>query len=200
MESNPWNHNIHYYDLVLSAAGPGCRCVLDVGCGQGLLARRLAQRCHEVIAIDIDREVISHARSCESSDARIRFVHGDVMTYPFPDASFDLIAAVATLHHLPLEPALVRFRSLLRPEGVLAVIGLFRGQGRPGDYALSAVAFPVSWMFRLFRGHAEVGAPVQDPKETLAEIRSACNDILPGASLRRQLLFRYFLTWRKPPV
>ena len=121
------------------------------------------------------------------------------MTYSFSDKSFELITAVATLHHLPLRPALLRFRQLLIPGGVLAIIRLYRGETF-SDHALAAAAFPASWMFRLFRGYADVGAPVRDPRETLREIRSACDVILPGASLRKHLLFRYSLTWRKPSV
>ena len=119
------------------------------------------------------------------------------MTYPFPDESFDLIALVATIHHLQLRPALVRLRGLLKPGGVLAIVGLYRGETL-SDFAFAAVAFPVSWMFRLLRGYADVGAPLQEPKETLREIRRACDLLLPGASLRRQLFFRYSLSWRKP--
>ena len=197
MALRPWNHNIHYYDLVLRLAGAGCQRALDVGCGQGLLARRLAQRCREVVAIDIDRDAISRARVSGGSEGPITFVQGDVMTYPFPRDSFDLIVLIATLHHLQLRPALVRLQELLQPGGILAIVGLYRG-GTLTDRALAALAFPVSWTFRLFRGYADVGAPVQDPRETLSEIRSACDVLLPGAKLRRQLFFRYFLTWRKP--
>jgi SAM-dependent methyltransferase len=217
--ASPWNHNIHYHDLVLRWAGPGCRRALDVGCGQGLLARKLAERCPEVIAIDTDRDVISKARDdcsdpavpqrqlvtlkpvvTQKIDARIgsiRFIHGDVMTHPFSEDSFDLISAVATLHHLELRPALVRFRNLLRPGGVLVVIGLYRGETLV-DLAFSATAFPVSWILRSRRGCADVGAPVQNPKETLREIRKESAIVLPGAFLRRRLLFRYSLLWHKP--
>jgi SAM-dependent methyltransferase len=157
----------------------------------------LAQRCQEVIAIDMDHDAIVQARSGGGQEGRIQFVEGDVMTYPFPDDDFDLIAAVATLHHLQLRPALVRFRQLLRPGGVLAIIGLYRGETL-SDLAISAAAFPVSWGLRLIRGYADVGAPVQDPRDTLREIRTACDSFLPGAFLKRQLLFRCSLTWRKP--
>jgi hypothetical protein len=51
---------------------------------------------------------------------------------------------------------------------------------------------------RCIHGHAGVGAPVQYPKETLSDIRAACDAVLPGAALRRRLLFRYSLIWRKP--
>ena len=197
MALRPWNHNIHYYDFVLRLAVPGCPRALDVGCGQGLLARRMAQRCEEVIAIDIARDVISRTEVSSGLEGTVRFVEGDVMTYPFPDDSFDFIALVATIHHLELRPALVRLQELLKPGGVLAVVGLYRAETLT-DYALAAVAFPVSWMFRLLRGYADVGAPLQEPRETLREIRRECDLLLPGASMRRRLFFRYSLSWRKP--
>lgn len=167
-----------------------------MGCGEGLLTKRLGERCQDVIGIDMDHDAIARARISVNSEASVQFVEGDVMAYPFLDDSFDLIVAVAALHHLPLRPALIRFRNLLRTGGVLAVIGLYRGETLR-DLAFSAAAFPASWTLRLFRGYADVGAPVQNPQETLSEIRCACQALLPGASLRRQLLFRYFLTWRK---
>lgn len=165
MALRPWNHNIHYYDLVLRLAGPGCQRALDVGCGQGLFARRLAQSCREVVAIDLDRDAISRARVSGGSQGSITFIEGDVMTYPFPNGSFELIALIATLHHLQLRPALVRLQELLKPGGVLAIVGLYRGETLT-DRAFAALAFPVSWTIRLFRGYADVGAPVQDPRET----------------------------------
>ena len=46
-----WNHNTHYYPLVLAAVPDGCRRALDVGCGEGLLTRELAVRVPEVVGI-----------------------------------------------------------------------------------------------------------------------------------------------------
>jgi len=196
MSDRQWNHNIQYHRLVLRSVPPGCRRALDVGCGQGFLARQLAHRCQEVVAIDNNRDVLSRAKAESGPEPRIAFVEGDVMTHQFPDGSFDFIAAVATLHHLPLRPALARFRSLLRPGGVLTVIGLYRGETF-SDLAVAATAFPVSWILRCLRGYADVGAPVQNPAETLREVRVACDE-LPGAAIRRHLLFRYSLVWHKP--
>jgi ubiquinone/menaquinone biosynthesis C-methylase UbiE len=193
----PWNHNIHYHDIVLRAIPPNCRRALDVGCGQGLLARQLARHCQEVIAIDSDRDTLLRARSARDPQPRIAFVEGDAMSHPFPDASFDLITVVAALHHLPLQPALLRFRNLLRSGGVLAVVGLYRAHSIQ-DYAWAAAALPASWIFRCLHRRAEVEAPLQEPKETLHEIRAACDAILPGGTFRRRPLFRYSFVWPKP--
>jgi SAM-dependent methyltransferase len=197
MSKGPWNHNIQYHDLVLRSVPPRSRRALDVGCGTGLLARRLVEHCAEVVAIDADHGVISRARGARAGNVCLVFVEGDVMTHPFPNGSFDFISVVAALHHLPLRLALTRFRELLESDGVLVVVGLYRAQ-RLEDYAWAAAGFAASWMLRCVRRFTDVAAPVQEPKETLCEIREACRRLLPGARLRRHLLFRYSLTWRKP--
>lgn len=197
MSARLWNHNIHYHGIVLASTPPGCRRALDVGCGQGLLARELAQHCNEVTAIDADHETLARAQAACSAETRITFVEGDVMTYPFPSDSFDLITVVATLHHLPLRASLARFRNLLRSGGVLAIIGLYRAHTLR-DYTLAAVALPVSYLLRCVRGNVDVGAPLRDPAETLQEIRSACDSLLPSAVFERHLFFRYSVIWRKP--
>ena len=133
-----WNHNIHYHDVVLRTIPENCELALEVGCGQGLLARKLIRKCPDVVAIDVDRETIEKARALTAPESRIRFVEGDVMQQPFAPCSFELITAVATLHHLALLPALERFRDLLKPGGVLAVIGLYRLRG-VSDYAWAAL-------------------------------------------------------------
>ena len=40
-----WNHNVHYQPVILKAVPADCGAALEVGCGDGLLARRLAERC-----------------------------------------------------------------------------------------------------------------------------------------------------------
>lgn len=49
-----WNHNVHYSPVILNAVPPGCRAALDVGCGDGMLACRLAGLCETVTGIDRD--------------------------------------------------------------------------------------------------------------------------------------------------
>ncbi len=199
MPRRPWNHNIHYYDIVLRSVPPVCQRALDVGCGTGFLARRLAYWSERVVGIDVNLEMLSQARTFPDLDSRIQFVEGDVMKHPFSPDSFDFITAVATLHHFPLRPALARFRDLLRPGGVLAVIGLYRHR-TVADFALDTVAFPTSWILRAVHGYSDPSTRKQRPRETLREIRDASEALLPGAVIRRLLLFRYFLIWRKPPA
>ena len=112
--------------MILRAVPQGCRRALDAGCGHGGLVQELASHCEAVTGLDVDAGVIRSASELAGSRSAVEFVRGDVMTHPFAEGSFDVITAVASLHHLPLAPALERFRALLRPGGVLAVVGLYR--------------------------------------------------------------------------
>ena len=192
-----WNHNIQYHDFVIGAVPSPCRLALDVGCGRGVLARKLARHCDEVIAIDVDRDCLAVAKATMDLEPNIIFMQGDVLQQPLPQGSFDFVVAVATLHHLPLHRALERFRELLRPGGVLAVVGLYR-EATPIDYAVATVALPISLTIRFFSGEDEVGAPLKEPVETLRDIRVKCDSSLPGGIFRRHLFFRYSFVWRKP--
>src|SRR5215467_7351644 len=191
-----WNRNIHYHDVVLNAVPSGCRKALDVGCGAGRLALALADRCGEVVAIDADLQTLARARDM-SATSNLRYVHGDVMSHAFDEESFDLVASIAALHHLPLAAALERFKALLRPGGTLAVIGLYRLTTFT-DIAYAHVAIPVSAWHRATKTLEPVAAPIQDPAETLADVQAAVERALPGAEFTRRLLFRYSLIWRKP--
>lgn len=196
MARQSWNRNVHYHDVILRAVPSDCTRALEVGCGAGLLAGKLATRCPDVIAIDIDAPALARARVAHSRP-NLTFLESDVMTYPFDGGSFDFIASIATVHHLPLEQALSRFRSLLRPGGVLAVIGLYDLQ-TISDFVYGCAATPVSWWMQASRVSEPVGAPIRDPEESLSEIVTAAERLLPGADVTRRLLFRYSLIWRKP--
>jgi 2-polyprenyl-3-methyl-5-hydroxy-6-metoxy-1,4-benzoquinol methylase len=63
--------------MVLRAVPANSARALDVGCGRGLLAYKLAEKCREVIAIDAGRDTLSQAGD---SIANPSFIEGDVMT------------------------------------------------------------------------------------------------------------------------
>lgn len=193
----PWNHNVAYHRVVLAAVPAPCPRALDVGCGTGLLVRRLAEVADLVVGLDPDPDALAAASRNLEGVANVDLIEGDVLKVDLGDGGFDLVAAVAVLHHLPLDAGLARLASLVRPGGSLVVVGLRRDSG-PIDLALSALAFPVANLLVWRRGHTPVGAPVADPVETLADIRAAAARHVPGATIRRRLLFRYTLVWHRP--
>lgn len=193
MEAPPWNHNIHYYPLVLRSVSEGAARALDVGCGEGLLSRQLRARVPEVVGIDRHQASVDRAR--EAAGAEITYLLGDFMGYPFEPGSFDLIASVASLHHMDVAAALDRMRTLLRPGGRLVVIGLARSS-QPADWAADVLGHVANRFHKLTKKEVEDGAPkVWPAPQTYAEMRKLSPGILPGALYRRRLLWRYSLIW-----
>jgi SAM-dependent methyltransferase len=91
----------------------GCALVLDVGGGNGVLARELAQ--YQVRPVTADRAVYVR-------DAPTPALRSDALTLPFRDGTFSGAAMLWMLYHLP-DPAsaLAEVRRVLRPGGLLAV-------------------------------------------------------------------------------
>jgi SAM-dependent methyltransferase len=193
--AEPWNHNIHYHRLVLGAVPPGARRALDAGCGEGTLARQLRSVVAHVTAIDTDPASIGLARQHAGPD--VEYLLGDFLTFPFQPASFDFIASVATLHHMDAGAALARMRDLLRPGGALVIIGLPRPD-LPADLPWLFASTAASSIHKLTRRYWEHPSPtVWPPPETFAGMRRIAARVLPGARLRRHLLWRYSLVWTK---
>jgi len=60
--AQPWNHNIHYHPVIPDAIPARAQRALDVGCGEGTLARELRAVVPQVTAIDADPASIDLAR------------------------------------------------------------------------------------------------------------------------------------------
>jgi ubiquinone/menaquinone biosynthesis C-methylase UbiE len=193
----PWNINIHYDKLLDSQVPPDARCVLDVGCGDGFLAARLADRIPAVTALDLDAPVLHRARA-RFPDAPIRWMHGDVMTAELPDEGFDAVVSNAALHHLEdTRAALRRLAGLVTPGGTLAVVTFVRPSLPNGLWHLTSwIACGVA---NRVKGKWEHTAPIKwPPPQTLRQLREHVRALLPGAAVRRLLYGRVLITWRAP--
>jgi SAM-dependent methyltransferase len=68
--------------------------ILDLGCGPGLYALRLAKLGHECVGIDFSPASISYARErAESEEMSIRYVHEDIRQADF-GTGFDLVTQI----------------------------------------------------------------------------------------------------------
>jgi SAM-dependent methyltransferase len=200
-----WDHNAHYHGWLLRRLPAACARALDAGCGTGALTRLLAERMQSVDAVDRSEIMIARAGAAAGGSA-VRWVHGDLLDTALPVSSdgYDAVVALSSLHHMPLRPGLARLAALVRPGGVLAIVGCYR-PATVGDYLLDALAIPANAVVGAvlaLRGRA--GKPhdgdmpvVWPPDATLAEVRAAAGDLLPGARVRRLLFFRYGLEWTR---
>jgi SAM-dependent methyltransferase len=192
-----WNHNVHYQRVILDAVPGRCGAAVDVGCGDGLLACKLAARCAAVTGIDPDERMIAVARERARGVPAVSFVQADFLAYQLDDASFDFACANTALHHMDFGAALAKMARILRPGGRLAVVGL-AADGSAADLAIGAAGIPANLWYKRTRGEGNPGAPVMDPDMTWSQVRSTAAGLLPGARYRRHLLWRYSITWLKP--
>ncbi|MEV6839922.1 class I SAM-dependent methyltransferase [Streptomyces sp. NPDC051133] len=192
-----WNHNVHYHRAVLAAVPDGCRTALDVGCGDGLLARKLAARVQRVTGVDRSPEMIRQARAHRSGD--VTFVEADYLDRgALPAAGYDFVSAVAVVHHARFEDAIAGLTRLVAPGGRLVVVGLAHNQ-TPTDWLISGCGLPASKLHARLRGGkgGPAGMPVEDSPMPWGEVRAAARHLLPGCRYRRRLLWRYVLVWDK---
>ncbi|MEW1773965.1 class I SAM-dependent methyltransferase [Streptomyces sp. NPDC086777] len=184
-----WNHNVHYHPVVLDAVPAGCRAALDVGCGDGLLAARLATMAESVTGVDRSAEMIRLAQKRDAGN--VTFVEGDYLDGALLDeGGYDFVSAVAVIHHAPFDDAIDRLVRLLEPGGRLVVVGLAYDRTLL-DRVVSGCAVPANLLNARLRGgtRAPDGMPVEDSIMNWGEVRQATAHLLPGRRYRRRLLW-----------
>lgn len=199
-------HNDHYHNFLLRHLPSNCHDVLEIGCGTGAFARRLAERSQQVLALDLSPEMIRIARERSAQFSNIEFQLADVRDSPFHIGSFDCIASIATLHHLPFPEMLLKMEAALKPGGILLVLDLFEPAGL-SDSLLNLLALPVSATLRLIHHRrllprreardAWIAHERHDSYPTMNEVHALCERMLPGAKIKQHLLWRYSIVWQK---
>ncbi|MFD4629959.1 class I SAM-dependent methyltransferase [Streptomyces sp. NPDC058284] len=194
----PFDHNDHYHRLLLRSLPPHGRTALDVGCGTGRFARRLAARGYEVDGVDPSAAVVAEA---EALGGGPRYRRADVTGEELPGGHYDVITCLASLHHMPFT-TLTRLRDALAPGGALLVLGCYAGMTRWDVVAspANAVARATVYATERLRGTytPSLKPPVRPPDMRLPQIRAETARLLPEARVRQLLFWRYLLTYRKP--
>lgn len=126
---------------VVRASGP--RAVLEVGCGTGAFAERMTADTPDATVIATDQSSRFVALTAERGvDARL----ADVQDLPFADDSFDLVAALWMLYHVPdLDRGLAEVRRVLRPGG--RFLAVTNGDEHVADLRREAGGAPVVTAF-----------------------------------------------------
>ena len=136
--------------------------VLEVGPGVGAFAARIAAALPGVRLTAIDQS----ARFVELTRARgVDAREGDVQNLPFGDESFDVVAAMWMLYHVPdIGRALAEVRRVLRPGGLF--VAVTNGDRHLADLRVEAGGSPVVTRFSSQNGEEQLRAQFGDVQRT----------------------------------
>ncbi len=100
-----WTYRDAFFEEVLSTAG---KRTLEMGCGEGRVARDLAVRGHKVVGVEPAKSLLAAAKTAGSADEVYAVADGAAL--PFGDATFDVVVAYNVLQvvddlHLALNEA-----------------------------------------------------------------------------------------------
>lgn len=113
-----------WHRLLSRLVGGAPQRALDVGCGTGFLALRLAELGHTVAGVDLSEQMIAVARrKAEQARLEIAFRVGDAVELDDADGTYDLVVARHVIWNLP-DPgrAVAAWLRVLRPGGRLLLV------------------------------------------------------------------------------
>ena len=128
--------------IELAAVRPGNR-ALDLCCGTGDLALALARRGAEVTGMDFSPAMLEIAearrqRNFKSQISNLKFMPGDALQIPFPDASFDIVTVGYGLRNLTSwEKGLAEMHRVAKPGARLVVLDF----GKPANALWRGIYF-----------------------------------------------------------
>jgi SAM-dependent methyltransferase len=127
--------------------------ILDVACGTGTVARRLARAGHTVTGLDQVAHLVARAQRGRSEG--VSFAHGDLAAGTgFADGTFDACVSLHTLNWHPRPGAvLAECRRLLRPGGHAIILSYSRPAALRATFAavrahegIGAAAAALRWL------------------------------------------------------
>jgi ubiquinone biosynthesis O-methyltransferase len=150
--------------------------VLDVGCGDGVLASALARRGAQVTGLDIDPQMLAVAeRRARSESIELQLVEGRVEALPFPSETFDRVVAVAVLCFVrDTDQAMSEIARILRPGGRVVIGELGRWNSWAALRRVKGWFGAATWKAVRFRSARELRSLVEacglDVNETVGAI------------------------------
>jgi cyclopropane fatty-acyl-phospholipid synthase-like methyltransferase len=172
----------------LQVAG-GAR-VLDIGCGLGKPARRLARRTGaSVVGISISRPQLAEASALAAAEGladRVGFAYADMMALPHEDGAFDGVLAMESVYYIRDRRAVLRgIARVLRPGGRLVLTDFFEPSG-------SAAIQPYPRLDEYPSIVADAGLELLDLRDLTAHVAPTYQVMLDRLSRREQELTSRF--------
>jgi ubiquinone/menaquinone biosynthesis C-methylase UbiE len=139
-----WHFRDSFFESILPARG---RRTLEIGCGEGRVARDLTARGHSVVAVDTAETLV---RAAITADDEGEYAAADGRALPFPDRCFDIVVAYNALQVVGDMPATVAEAArVLSAGGCLCAciahpvtdLGNFTGDGTDARFSIRSDYF-----------------------------------------------------------
>lgn len=150
--------------LLLDLLGPvRGLAVLDVGCGDGVLASALARRGAWVTGLDMDPQMLFAAeRRARSESIELQLVEGRAEALPFPSETFDRVVAVAVLCFVRnTNQAMNEIARVLKPGGRVVIGELGRWNSWAAFRRVKGWFGAATWKAVRFRSAGELQSVVE---------------------------------------
>ncbi len=197
--SAEWNHNTYHHARLLRLLRDRPGVTLEIGCGDGSFAALLGARSTHVLALDTDAAQVAIARERTGHQPNVEVRQANFLSAALPSNHFDAVTALASFHHMPFAEAAAEARRVLKPGGLLLVLGVWTDRKTMTDFVWNVTSTGLNLVLRRRHGPDVMAAPATLPTMSLPEIRGAAARHLPKARVDRHLLWRYTLSWIKPP-
>ena len=166
-------------------------CVLDVGCGGGILADSMARKGAQVLGIDLATKALKvaqlHAMEVKTKGVRYREVSAEALAAEQP-GSFDVVTCMEMLEHVP-DPSLIvkACAELVKPGGYV----FFSTINRNARAFLFAIVGAEYVLDMLPRGTHEYAKLIR-PSELASYCRSSGLSLLQTSGLEYNPLTRHY--------
>lgn len=110
-------------DVIVETVHIAGKHVIDVGCGDGYLARHLARHGARVLGVEVSPRQLAKARAADAVDG-VTIVEGVAEHLPADDGTADVVVFFNSLHHVPVDGqgrALAEAARVLKAGGLLYV-------------------------------------------------------------------------------
>jgi SAM-dependent methyltransferase len=165
--------------------------ILDLGCGDGIIALGLLRRAGaaRVVGCDlfeVDRPFLAekcreHGEAPIAEGEPISFTVSEPIALPFEDASFDLVTAWSVFEHVSdPRPLLREVRRVLRPDGVVFIQIWPLWNSEHGSHLWTWFEEPFQHLLKSptqIRAHLAEAIPEEDLASAMFDLYSSCNHI-----------------------
>ncbi|PLR99228.1 class I SAM-dependent methyltransferase [Bacillus sp. T33-2] len=114
--------NIFFESLLLRNIMLEGKKTVDIGCGTGVLTRKLKLRHADVVGVDPSVEMLEKAmEASEKERLQIPYFSGTAEATGLESGTFDIVTAMRAWHWFNREPAIREVKRILRPGGTFIV-------------------------------------------------------------------------------